>query len=112
MSCSKIVRLRCRRGGRLARRDGHRAIDVSGLRKRAVLEGPEAALERKRRLTPPVPPKVDGRVEAHITKLACSTPPAGRCRWTLRLLAERIVELAVVDSLSHETVRRTPRKTA
>ena len=87
------------------------ARSVENWRKKAVLEGPEAALERKRRLTPPVPPKVDGRVEAHITKLACSTPPAGRCRWTLRLLAERVVELAVVDSLSHETVRRTLKKT-
>ena len=87
------------------------ARSVENWRKRAVLEGPEATMERKRRLTPPVPPKVDGRVEAHIAKLACSTPPAGRCRWTLRLLAERAVELEIVDSLSHETVRRTLKKT-
>jgi hypothetical protein len=88
------------------------ARSVENWRRKAVLEGPEAALERKRRLTPPVPAKVDGRVEAHITKLACSTPPAGRCRWTLRLLAERVVELEVVDSLSHEAVRQTLKKTA
>lgn len=87
------------------------ARSVENWRKRAVLEGPEAAMERKRRLTAPVPPKVDGRVEAHIAMLACSTPPAGRCRWTLRLLAARVVELALVDSLSHETVRRTLEKT-
>ncbi len=87
------------------------ARSVENWRKKAIFEGPEAAMTRKRRVTPPVPPKVDGRVEAHITKLACSVPPAGRCRWTLRLLAERVVELEVVDSLSHETVRRALRKT-
>ena len=59
-----------------------------------------------------VPPrKVDGRLEAHITKLACSEPPEGRSRWTLQLLADKVVELELVDSLSHETVRRTLKKT-
>ena len=85
---------------------------IQSWRKKAVLEGPEAALTRKARVTPPVPPKVDGRVEAHITKLACSTPPAGRNRWTLRLLADKVVELEIVDSLSHETVRQALKKTA
>ncbi len=85
---------------------------IQNWRKEAVLEGPEEALVRKPRITPPVLPKVDGRVEAHITKLACSTPPAERCRWTLRLLAEKVVELEIVDSLSHETVRQTLKKTA
>ena len=79
-------------------------------RKRAVLDGPEAALLRTPRRTPPVAPKVDGRVEAHLTKLACSTPPQGRNRWTLRLLADKVVELQLVDSLSYETVRRTLKK--
>lgn len=79
-------------------------------RKRAVLDGPEAALLRKPRTAPPAP-KVDGRVEAHLTKLACSTPPQGRSRWTLRLLADKAVELQLVDSLSYETVRRTLKKT-
>jgi len=84
---------------------------IQNWRKKAVLEGPEAALVRKPRVTPPVSPKVDGRVEAHITKLACSTPPDGRNRWTLRLLADKVVELVIVDSLSHETVRQTLKKT-
>jgi hypothetical protein len=92
------------------------ALDVTerslqNWRKKAVLEGPEAALVRKSRVTPPVSPKVDGRVEAHITKLACSTPPDGRNRWTLRLLADKVVELEIVDSVSHETVRQTLKKT-
>ena len=55
-------------------------------------------------------PKVDGRVEAHLTKLACSIPPKGRHHWTLRLLADRAIELQLVDSLSYETVRRTLKK--
>ena len=80
-------------------------------RKKAVLEGPDAVLVREPRVTPPVPPKVDGRVEAHITRLACSTPPDGRNRWTLRLLADKVVELEILDSLSHETVRQTLKKT-
>ena len=85
---------------------------IQNWRKRAVLDGPETALVRKLRSAPPVTPKVDGRVEAHLTKLACSTPPKGRNRWTLRLLAEKVVELELVDSLSHETVRRTLKKNA
>ena len=76
---------------------------IQNWRKRAVLDGPETALVRKLRSAPPVTPKVDGRVEAHLTKLACSTPPKGRNRWTLRLLVEKVVELELVDSLSHET---------
>ena len=84
---------------------------VQNWRKKAVLEGPDAVWVREPRVTPPVPPKVDGRVEAHITRLACSTPPDGRNRWTLRLLADKVVELEILDSLSHETVRQTLKKT-
>ena len=80
-------------------------------KKKAVEEGPLAVLERKPRITPPTPPKVDGRVEAQITKLACSAPPEGRSKWTLRLLAKKVVELKIVDSLSHETVRQALKKT-
>ena len=92
------------------------ALDVSersltNWKKKAVEEGPLSLLERKPRITPPTPPKVDGRVEAHLTRLACSTPPDGRSRWTLRLLADRLVELELVESVSHETVRRALKKT-
>ena len=79
-------------------------------RQRAVEEGPLAALERKLRLTPPIPPKLDGEGEAQLTKLACSVPPQGRSHWTLRLLAEHLVELEVVESISHETVRQVLKK--
>ena len=56
--------------------------------------------------------KLDGEKEAKLIAVSCSSPPPGRTRWTLRLLADRLVELAVVDSLSYETVRRTLQKTS
>lgn len=79
-------------------------------RERAVEEGPLAILERKPRLVPPVSPMLDGDGEAQLTKLACSVPPKGRSRWTLRMLAEHLVELEVVESISHETVRQVLKK--
>jgi transposase-like protein len=80
-------------------------------RKQAVEQGPLSLLERKPRLTPPHPPKFDGQKEARLTALACSKPPKGFARWTLRLLAERLVELEIVDTVSYETVRRALKKT-
>ena len=67
-------------------------------------------LTRKNRETPPVEPKVTGEVEAHIIALACSEPPKGYARWTVRLLAEKSVELSYVDSLSPMTVSRLLKK--
>lgn len=81
-------------------------------RKQAVEQGPLSLLERKPRLTPPNPLKFDGEKEARLTALACSKAPKGYARWTLRLLAERLVELEIVDSVSHETVRRAMKKTS
>jgi transposase len=78
-------------------------------RKRAVEQGPMALLQRKPR-TPSGVPKLGGEAEARLTALACSQPPKGLGRWSLRLLAERLVELEVVDSVSHETVRRALKK--
>ena len=83
---------------------------VERVRKRFVLEGLDAALDPRRPETPR-PRKIDGHAEAHLVALTCSTPPTGQGRWTLRLLAETLVELEVVDSLSHETVRRILKKT-
>ena len=79
-------------------------------RQRAVEAGPLAVLERKPRLTPPTASKLDGAGEARLTQLACSVPPQGRSRWTLRLLAAHLVELEVVESISHETVRHVLKK--
>ena len=79
-------------------------------RKQAVESGPLSLLQRKPRLTPPTPAKLDGEQQARLTALACSQPPSGYARWTLRLLAERLVELEVVDAIAHETVRRALKK--
>jgi transposase len=82
---------------------------VERLRQRFVEEGFEAALKPK--AVPRLPRKVDGEVEAHLVALAGSDPPEGRRRWTLRLLAGRLVELDLVESISHERVRQTLEKT-
>jgi transposase len=79
-------------------------------RKRAVEAGPMALLERKARTAPPSALKLDGEKHARLTALACSKPPDGLARWSLRLLAERLVELEVVEAVSHETVRRSLKK--
>ena len=84
---------------------------VEKWRKQAAEEGPLSLLERKARETPPTPRKLDGEQQAQLVKLACSQPPEGRARWTMQLLAERLVQLEVVDQISHETVRRTLKKT-
>ena len=68
-------------------------------------------IARKKRETPPVEPKIDGEKEAKIIALACSAPPEGRTKWTLRLLSERSVQLEIVDSISHTQVGRILKKT-
>ena len=73
--------------------------------------GLEATIYRKKRETPPVAAKVTGDVETHIIALACSEPPEGYERWTVRLLADKCVELDYVESLSHMTVSRILKKT-
>ncbi len=83
---------------------------IDRLKKRFVLEGLEGALQGTRRQRP-YPKKVDGDVEAHLVALSCSEPPAGFTRWSLRLLADKAVELGYIDSISHETVRRVLKKT-
>ena len=70
----------------------------------------EAYLTRKKRETPPVPAKVDGKVEAEIVALACSEAPEGHSRWTLRLLAEKAVSLKIVDSISYVRVQQILKK--
>jgi transposase len=83
---------------------------VSRVRKQYVQEGLEAALNRR-------PPnreyqrKLDGEQEARLLALACSEPPEGQARWSLRLLADKLVELEVVEEVSYQTVRRTLKKT-
>ncbi|UXE59173.1 MAG: helix-turn-helix domain-containing protein [Woronichinia naegeliana WA131] len=84
---------------------------VANLRERLVNEGVESALSRKPRKTPPRQPIIDGEVEAKLIALRCGEPPAGQARWTLRLLADKAVELEIVPAISHETVRQVLKKT-
>ena len=74
-------------------------------------KGLEATITRKKRETPPIPAKVTGEVEAHIIALACGQPPEGYSRWTLRLLADKTVELGYIESISHVTVSTILKKT-
>ena len=84
---------------------------MARIRRQFVEQGLEPALERKR------PDRLyvrtfDGQAEAHLIALACSRPPVGRERWTLRLLADELVRLEVVETVSYETVRRTLQQTS
>jgi transposase len=85
------------------------AVTVTQTCKRLLHAGLETALYDRPR--PGSRRKLDGRQEAHLVALACSTPPAGRERWSLRLLADRLVELGLVEELSYATVRRVLKKT-
>jgi transposase len=80
-------------------------------RARFVREGEVPALNRKPRLTPPTPPKLDGRGEAHLIQICCSAPPEGRARWTLNLLARELVNRRIVTSICMETVNKALKKT-
>jgi|ERR1035437_3799045 hypothetical protein len=84
---------------------------IENLRKSYVLEGLEASLERKKQCRPSRQPVLDGAKEARLVALCCGTVPAGRGRWTLRMLADKLVELKVVESVSYETVRQALKKT-
>jgi transposase len=86
-------------------------VTVERVRKRCVERGLEACLERKPQDNPSRPRKLDGAAEAQLVRLACSEPPTGRPRWTLSLLAGRLVELKIFDSVSKSTVQRGLKKT-
>jgi hypothetical protein len=95
---------------RVAEAYGITVRSLESWRKRAVAAGPMALLERKARAIPASTLRLDGEKEARLTALACSRPPDGLARWSLRLLAERLVELEVVEAVSHEAVRRSLKK--
>jgi transposase len=85
---------------------------VERVRQRFVEQGLDAALARKKQDRPSRERKLDGRAEARLVALACSAPPEGRNEWTMRLLADKLVELEIVDTVSDETVRRVLKKTS
>ena len=84
---------------------------VRNVRERFVKEGLEMALERKKQEEPSRSRLLDGKKEAHLIALGCSQPPKGFARWTLQLLADKLVSLEMVESISLETVRQTLKKT-
>ena len=96
---------------RIAEAFGVKVRTVERIRKRLVEHGLEDALVRRQNPHGPSRRTLDGAGEAQLCRLACSAPPDGRERWTLRLLADRLVQLEVVKTISHETVRRTLKKT-
>lgn len=97
---------------RIAEAFNCRPQTIENLRKRLVTEGFELALEGKKRKEPPTAPKLDGEGEAKLIATRLGKPPAGYGHWTLQLLADELVALEVVDSISHETVRKVLKKMA
>lgn len=96
----------------VARTLGIAVRSIESLRRRFVEEGLESALGRKKRETPSIERMFDGAKEAKLIAVACGPKPKGRTRWTMQLLADRVVELKIVDHCSRETVRRTLKKTS
>ena len=96
---------------RIAEAFSCRVQTIENLRKRLVTEGFELALHGKKRSTPPRAKLLDGKQEAKVIALRLGQPPKGFSNWSLRLLAERVVELGIADSICHETVRQTLKKT-
>lgn len=83
---------------------------VEGIRQRCVLAGLDAALARRQSVRPSRTRLLDGAGEARLIALSCSSPPAGHSRWSLSLLADKLVELNIVATISYQTVRRTLKK--
>ena len=103
-------------GGRMTSREIAERLEmhvntVDRIRKRFVLEGEEPALNRKVRETPAIPSKIDGHVEAHLIAICCGSPPEGRTRWTLSLLADELQRKGLVTYVCAETVRKALKKT-
>lgn len=96
---------------RIAEAFSCRIQTVENLRKRLVVDGFEIALNGKPRESPPRKKCLDGKQEAKVIAMRLGKPPKGYANWSLRLLADRVVELGLVDSISHETVRQTLKKT-
>ena len=84
---------------------------IERVRKQLVEEGCDAVLSRREYKQKVSRKKIDGDMEAHLIALSCSDPPEGRARWTLRLLADTVVELGYVENISHEAIRQTLKKT-
>ena len=87
------------------------AATIYAVKKRYSESGVQEALTRKKRETPPNAPKITGDIEARIIALSCSKPPEGAARWSLRLLRDKVMELEILDEVSHVTIHKTLKKT-
>lgn len=96
----------------IARQLGVHEKTVARTRKNFLRGGPQVALERRKRQTPPVQPILDGRGEAALVAICCTPAPAGRVHWTMQLLADELVKRKLVVSISKETVRTVLKKTS
>lgn len=114
-----LILLGCDEGGHQVRRSTNEEMSrilsismrkIDRVKKRFVEEGLDIALNGKKG-TRIYAKKIDGDFEAHLIAVSCSDPPEGFARWSLRMLAERVVELEYIDAVSHETVRRILKKT-
>ena len=85
---------------------------VHTIRKTYATKGLAAAIGRKRRDSPPINPRITGDVEARIIAIGCGTPPEGFAKWTVRLLADKAIELQIIDSISYVSVHRLLKKTS
>lgn len=113
---ANILLAACVNGGNMSDQEIAKAFSchrrtVENIRRRFVEQGLEAALERQKRAHPPRERLLDGDGEAKLIALSCSQAPEGHSRWTLQLLADKLVELQVVESISYETVRQVLKKT-
>jgi hypothetical protein len=96
---------------KIAEAFGCRTKTVENIRQRLVTDGFEITLNGQPRLKPPCPKLLDGEQEAKVIAMRLGSPPPGFSNWSLRLLAEQVVALEIVESISHETIRRTLKKT-
>ena len=96
--------------GKIAEAFSCRTKTVENIRQRLVTEGFDITLNGKKRESPPRQKRLDGEQEAKVIALRLGEPPKGFANWSLRLLSEKVVELAIVDSVSHETLRKTLKK--
>lgn len=115
-----LILLACDEGGHQERRSTNEEIarvlgismrKIDRVKKRFVVDGLNVALNG-RKGSRVYKKKVDGELEAHLVALSCSEPPEGFTRWSLRLLADKVVELDYIEQISHETVRRILKKTS
>jgi transposase len=94
----------------IAAKRGVCANTITGVKRRYCEAGIDASLIRKKRETPPISPKVTGEIEAHIIAVACSAVPQGFSRWSMKMIANKIMLDGIVDSISDETVRLVLKK--